>query len=843
MRTLLTRVALVVAVVATHLGFAVSSAIATGTFDAPPGYYGTVDASSSAVLRDTLHEVIDDHERIPYTSSNRTDTWDVLEAADQDPSDPGRILDVYRNASYPKFGAGNDFYNREHAWPRSYGFPDDRASNYPFTDAHALFLSDSAYNSSRGNKPYANCTAACGERVTEENSGIGGGSGFYPGNSNWTTGSGNAGTWETWGERRGDVARALLYFDVRYEGGRHVDGAREPDLVLTDDRNLITVSRKNTSGTAYMGLLSVLLQWHVDDPVDDRERARNDAVFGAQGNRNPFVDHPEWVSCVFGSSCGGVDTEAPALPDALVAEAGDGTVALSWAASPSPDLLNYTIYRSDNGQAAVALASVAAGAVAYVDDTVVNDTPYSYAISATDLSGNESARTSSVTTGPSRDDSRIDPWINEFHYDNEGIDTGEFVEVAGPAGTDLSGWTVVGYNGANGEVYRTVGLEGVLADQQNGYGTATFDLGSIQNGSPDGLALVDEQGRVIEFFSYEGDLLALSGPAAGQTAIDIGVSEPGSDPVGRSLQRVGTGQRAAEFSWQLPAVESPSAPNAGQTFSGGGGGDDTTPPAVPAGLTAAAASNEVSLSWEPVSDPDLAGYHVLRWTNGSAEPERLTAAPISATTWIDTDSSNGNSVTYAVTAVDTTGNESLSSATVAPPAAAFSATVTDLTVSLSDLSSDVDGVISSWSWQFGDGTTSSAMNPFHAYSSTGSYTVVLTVVDNSGASATTVQVVTVGAPAVELTLVSMTPGRVTQNTTTDVTISGTGFVVGATVAFVGGSGPAPTASGVTVIDGETITAAIRIKAGGPGKVRHWDVVVTNPDGTSVVLADGLVVEP
>ena len=95
----------------------------------------------------------------------------------------------------------------------------------------------------------------------------------------------------------------------------------------------------------------------------------------------------------------------------------------------------------------------------------------------------------------------------------------------------------------------------------------------------------------------------------------------------------------------------------------------------------------------------------------------------------------------------------------------------------------------------------------------------------------------------ELTVVSMTPSRIAQNTTTDVTVSGTGFVDGATLSFVGGSGPAPTASGVVVVDGDTITATIRIKAGGPGKIRRWDVVVTNPDGTSAVLTDGLVVEP
>lgn len=184
----------------------------------PPGYYDTVDASNPTVLRQTLHDLIEDHIRFPYTSTS-TDTWDILNMADEDPGNPGNIIDVYKNASYAKISGGTGAYNREHSWPKSYGFPNDGASNYPYTDCHHLFLSDSSDNSSRSNKPYRFCSAACAEQPTDFNDGSGGGSGVYPGNSNWTTGSFTAGTWETWGGRRGDVARAILYMDVRYEGG------------------------------------------------------------------------------------------------------------------------------------------------------------------------------------------------------------------------------------------------------------------------------------------------------------------------------------------------------------------------------------------------------------------------------------------------------------------------------------------------------------------------------------------------------------------------------------------------------------------------------------------------
>lgn len=269
----------------------------------PAGYYDDVDASSAATLRVTLHSVIDDHIRFPYTSS-ATDTWDILELADEDPVDVGSILDVYRNASYVKTGGGNSFYNREHTWPNSYGFPDDSATNYPYTDCHALFLSDSGYNSSRGNNPYRTCASGCSELTTETNNGQGGGSGTYPGDSNWRTGSGSTGSWETWIGRRGDVARALFYLDIRYEGGTHGGtGAPEPDLILTDNGSLIQTSGGANASVAYMGILSELLAWHAEDPVDDVERHRNEVVFTYQENRNPFIDHPEWAACLFLDEC------------------------------------------------------------------------------------------------------------------------------------------------------------------------------------------------------------------------------------------------------------------------------------------------------------------------------------------------------------------------------------------------------------------------------------------------------------------------------------------------------------------------------------------------------------
>ena len=270
----------------------------------PVGYYATVDASTPSTLRQTLHNVIDDHTWHPYTSSSQTDTWDIIKVADEDPSNASNIVDVYQNASY---GKGDFSWNREHTWPKSYGFPDLVDFNYPYTDVHHLFPSDADYNSARSNKPFRNCNASCAEWATDSTNGRGGGSGVYPGNSNWTSGDFTQGTWEAWNGRKGDVARAIFYMDIRYEGGNHgITGHAEPDLRLTDDEALIDQSRTGSNeSSAYMGMLSVLLEWHARDPPDDIERARTDGIFSFQGNRNPFVDHPEWVDCLYGGICGG----------------------------------------------------------------------------------------------------------------------------------------------------------------------------------------------------------------------------------------------------------------------------------------------------------------------------------------------------------------------------------------------------------------------------------------------------------------------------------------------------------------------------------------------------------
>ncbi len=167
------------------------------------------------------------------------------------------------------------------------------------------------------------------------------------------------------------------------------------------------------------------------------------------------------------------------------------------------------------------------------------------------------------TLGIIDDDLKL--WINEFRYENTGTDitADEFVEVAGNA-LDVTGYQIIHYNGSDGGIIKTVTLSGTIPNQQAGYGTMKIPL-NMQNG-PDGIALVDPLGNVMQFISYEGSFVATIGAAAGMTAVDIGVSMPTTVPIGYSLKLIGTGNSYADFDWDGPDVQSPGLLNLGQVF-------------------------------------------------------------------------------------------------------------------------------------------------------------------------------------------------------------------------------------------------------------------------------------
>jgi hypothetical protein len=160
------------------------------------------------------------------------------------------------------------------------------------------------------------------------------------------------------------------------------------------------------------------------------------------------------------------------------------------------------------------------------------------------------------------------PWINEIHYENIGTDANEGVELAGKAGVNLAGWKIIPYNGSGGASYTPIlDLSGIIPNQQNGSGTLWFALVGMQNGAPDGLALVSPSDTVIQFLSYEGSFMATNGPASGMMSTDIGVREDVPiPPVDYSLQLQGIGNEYGNFIWSSPIVHTRGAVNTGQTF-------------------------------------------------------------------------------------------------------------------------------------------------------------------------------------------------------------------------------------------------------------------------------------
>jgi len=157
----------------------------------------------------------------------------------------------------------------------------------------------------------------------------------------------------------------------------------------------------------------------------------------------------------------------------------------------------------------------------------------------------------------------INLWVNEFHYSNTGADTGEFIEVAGAAGIDLSDYYIIRYTDPGLSYSQVIGLSGVIDDESMGYGAVSFNVTPFQNGPNDGFALVGPNG-LIQFLSYEGTISGVDAPINGVVSEDVGVSEGGTTPVGFSLQLTGTGNTYTDFTWTAPSAESPGTLNTGQ---------------------------------------------------------------------------------------------------------------------------------------------------------------------------------------------------------------------------------------------------------------------------------------
>ena len=202
-------------------------------------------------------------------------------------------------------------------------------------------------------------------------------------------------------------------------------------------------------------------------------------------------------------------------------------------------------------------------------------------------------------------------WINEFHYDDAGADTMEFIEVLVNDGfTDLVNFTVTLYNGNGGAVYDTKTLDQFTqGTTQFGFTLYSYDYtangGSIQNGSPDGLA-IDYNGSLIpgQFLSYEGTFTAVGGPADGMMSVDIGVVEDGTTIEGSSVGLTGTGTQYSDFTWtNFSGTATPGMPNVTQTL-----------PVELTSFTASVINNKIVLNWQTNSEVNNYGFDVERST-------------------------------------------------------------------------------------------------------------------------------------------------------------------------------------------------------------------------------------
>ncbi len=247
-----------------HAGLKLVTSITAAAPDPVPdpgGYYNGTAGLQGPQLEAALHAIISQQTTLSYAQ-----VWEALKVTDQDPANANNVILLYTGRSQSKTsnGGGVDQWNREHVWAQSHG-------NFgtvpgPGTDIHHLRPADVTVNAARGNLDFDNG----GIQSVEA-----------PGNYS------DSNSWEPRDAVKGDIARMIFYMSVRYEGG---DGFA--DLEVND--------LAGNGSNPNMGRLSVLLAWNAQDPPSAFEQRRNEVIFTSfQGNRNPFIDHPEWAQAIW----------------------------------------------------------------------------------------------------------------------------------------------------------------------------------------------------------------------------------------------------------------------------------------------------------------------------------------------------------------------------------------------------------------------------------------------------------------------------------------------------------------------------------------------------------------
>ena len=227
----------------------------------PTGYYNQTENLTGDDLKTALNDIIKDHVEFSYFASKT-----IFKLSDADPDNSDNVILVYtgRSEDNSNYGIGGNYINREHVWAKSHGNFVDVMPMY--SDVHNLKPADASVNVDRSNLDFDN-----GGTQHPEATGC-----YYDSDS-----------WEARDEVKGDVARMIFYMAVRYEGENG-----ELDLVVVDE--------VNTYPNPEHGKLSALLEWNTLDPPSVFEETRNDRIYDNwQGNRNPFVDHPEFADLIW----------------------------------------------------------------------------------------------------------------------------------------------------------------------------------------------------------------------------------------------------------------------------------------------------------------------------------------------------------------------------------------------------------------------------------------------------------------------------------------------------------------------------------------------------------------
>lgn len=341
---------------------------------APAGYYDGTTGLTGYALKTKLSEIISNGHRDRgynslYEGYKTTDTDNYYEK-------DGSVLDMYSenpNGADPynyqhgirqcgNYTGENNCYNREHIVPQStFG---ERAPMV--SDIHHIPPTDGYVNNRRSNYPFGVVT---NPSWTSRN-----GSKVGP-----NTTSGYSGTvFEPIDAFKGDVARMIFYFATRYQN-------QIPNFSSG------TILDGTTTRSISQWELNILLEWHANDPVSQREIDRNNAAYTYQGNRNPYIDNPAWVNVVWGGNPTVPDTQAPTVPQNIVVSNISGSTAtVNWTASTdNVAVTGYNVYL--NG---VLVATSGVNSVNLSELT--QNTTYSITIEAYDATGNISGKSTAV---------------------------------------------------------------------------------------------------------------------------------------------------------------------------------------------------------------------------------------------------------------------------------------------------------------------------------------------------------------------------------------------------------------------------------------------------------------